>query len=277
MSASLFRRGGLALLDDAVDRVRGDFFAFALLQVLPSLPFFAGTLLWFVHTDLRGAVPEGEGDWLPLFLAPKVVGWGALSAWAAAGARGRPCSVGAAYLTSLRRLPEVALMSGVYLLAVIAGTFSLVGFVGVPVAFTGLASAVADTRASGFSGLRRGLGASTEDLGFSFVILVVTALAWLFLVVNIVLLPALLLLFGAGSLGVDLSQAGAALAPDRSATWALAGLCAWMLLEGVQVVAFAELQRDREAEREGSRFDAFATELESRAAQSARPARERVA
>ena len=78
MSTSPFRRGGRSLLDDAVDRIRGDAFAFALLHVLPSLPFFAGVLRWFVLIDLGGAMPRDEAAWLPLLLVPKIAGWGAL-------------------------------------------------------------------------------------------------------------------------------------------------------------------------------------------------------
>jgi len=277
VTTSLFRRGGRALVDDAVDRVRGDVFAFALLHVLPSLPFLLGALVWFTTIDLRGAMPDARAAWLPLLLLPKLLGWGALSAWAGAAARGRPCGVGAAWLVAVKRLPETAFAGALYLLATLVGLFTFVGFAGVPVALTALAASVSDAREGAATAVRRARGAATDDLGRSFAIMAVCALAWAFVALNMFVLPTLLLALGAGGFGVDLSLPAAALGIDRAATWALAALSAWMLLDGVLVVAFAELQRDREAEREGTRFEGFAEELESRAAAGARVATERVA
>jgi len=277
VTPSLLRRGGRALVDDAVDRVRGDVSAFALLHVLPSLPFLLGALMWFTSIDLRGAMPEERAAWLPLLLLPKVAGWGALSAWSAAAARGRPCGVGAAWLVAAKRLPETAFAGALYLLATIAGLFTFVGFAGIPVALTALAASVSEARVGALTALRRAGGAATDDLGRSFAIMAVCALAWLFVALNLLVLPMLLLAFGAGGFGIDLSMPAAAFGIDRAATWALAGCCAWTLLDGVLVVAFAELQRDREAEGEGTRFEGFAEELESRAAAGARVTTERVA
>jgi hypothetical protein len=277
MSASVFRRGGRALVDDAVDRIRCDVPAFALLHLLPSLAFFAATLRWFVQVDLRGATPSDDGAWIVLLLVPKIVGFGALSAWAAAAARGKPCGVGAAWATALRRLPEVALCGAVYLLSATLGIVSLVGFLGVPLALTAAAATVSDARPGGLAALKQGWGAASDDLGRSFVVLVVAFLAWTFLALNLLVLLPLAIAFGAGGFGVDLSLAAAGLGLDRAATWAFAGLTASMLLEGVVVVAFAELQRDREAEREGTRFEAFAAELEARSAAPPRATKARVA
>ena len=277
MSATVTRRGGGALLDDAIDRIRGDWFVFALLHLLPSLPFFAATLFWFVRIDLRGAMPGRDDALLPILLVPKILGWGALSAWAAAGSRGRACGAGAAWRAALRRLPEVLLGGALYLASVLAGLFTVVGFAGVPLALTAMAAAVAGDGAGGWTAVRQSWRAAAQELGQAFVILAYSFCAWIFVALNLWLLPVLLMALGAGGLGFDLSLVANAFGLDRAASAAFAGLAASTLLEGVIVVAFAELQRDREAEREGTRFETFAAELEARASKPQRLRAERVA
>jgi hypothetical protein len=162
------------------------------------------------------------------------------------------------------------------MIAVMVGLFTFVGFALLPVALAALAAAVSDARCGALASLRGSIGAATDDLGRAGAILSMSAVAWAFVALNLLVLPFLLMAFGVGGLGVDLSLVQTAFGMDRAATYAFAALAAGLLLDGVIVVAFAELQRDREAEREGARFEAFAAELEKRETVS-RAAKERVA
>lgn len=263
MTAPSLRRGARAITDDAVDRIRAAPFTVALLHLLPSVPFFGAVLWWFVDIDLRGAMPPGGTIHLAFLVLPKMLGWGALAAWAAGAARGLELGVGEAWARAFTRLPEVLLGGACALLSFLFGCVSGVGFVGLSASFVGLAAGVARDGVGWRAMYRQGVGAAGGDVGRSLWMLVGAALAWAFLVVNIVVLPVGLLLFGAGSLGFDMRLVLGAMSPSRAATWAFAGLAASLAVEALLVVAFAELQADREAEREGARFEAFAQELEA--------------
>lgn len=263
----VLRRGARSLVDDAVDRVRENAFAVLLLHVLPSLPFFAAALWWCVELDLRGAMDREASLGVVLLLVPKLLGWSALSAWAARTARNRQATVAGAWRVVLARAPEAALASATALLLVLAVPFS-VGL-SLPFAFTacvGLAAGVGPTRAGGAALARDALDASTRDAGRALGMAVILGLAWGFLVVNLLLLPFLLVQLGGGGLGLDLNLWIAAFRPDRAAAWGFAGLLALLLVEAVAVVATAEWQHDREADREGARFARLADELDARAA-----------
>ncbi len=264
MSAPLLRRTGRALVDDAIERLRGDVSAVALLHVLPSLPFFAGVLVWTARIDLRGAIDD-DATWpLAALVVPKVLGWGALAAWAAAAARTRPCGPAAAWGRAFARLPEVLLAGLVASGCLLLGMFTLIGFLGIAAAGVGLAATVSPGRAGGMTMVRQGLSGALEDIVRCTGVLFVSGIAAVFVAVNLLVLPHLLVQFGAGGFGLDLNLLTAAMGIDRAGTWAFAALTASMIVEAVLVVAFVELHRDREAEREGLRFETFAEELEAR-------------
>jgi len=268
MNRATLRRGAREILDDAIERVRSDAFAVALLHVLPSLPFFAAILLWSVELDLRGAMPEGVAVGVVLLLVPKLLGWSALSAWAAGAARGRPVSPGAAWATTVTRLPEALLTSSVALFFIVLAPFTIgLSLLAGAGALVGLAAGVGPTRAGGLGALRQAVAATVGDLarGVPFVMLLVMALA--FLCVNLLALPYIAVQLGAGGLGLDLNLWIAALRPDRAAAWAFACVFSALVVEAVLVVVCAEWQFDREAETEGARFDAFADELDALRAQ----------
>jgi hypothetical protein len=277
MNSATMRRGARELLDDAIDRIRTDVFAVALLHVLPSVPFFAAILLWSVELDLRGAMPKDEALGVVLLLVPKLIGWSALSAWAAGAARGHPVSVGAAWVIVIRRFPEALLASSsallLVMLAPLTAGISLLAAAG---ALVGLAAGVGPTQAGGLALLKQGAAASLRDFvrGVPFVILLSMALG--FLVINLLALPYIAVQLGAGGLGLDLNLWVAALRPDRAAAWTFACMFAALVVETVLVVTCAEWQFDREAESEGTRFDAFADELDARR-QTRTPVREPVA
>lgn len=265
MSRAILRRGAREILDDAVERLRTGPAPAILLHVLPSLPFFAALLLWSVELDLRGAMPKDAATGVVVLLVPKLLGWAALSAWAAGAARGRPISVGGAWIVVLRRFPEALLATSIALICMMFGPFTLgASLPAAAGALVGLAAAVGPTRAGGIALIKQSFGAAVGDLGrgVPFVILLTMALG--FLVVNLLALPYIAAQLGAGGLGLDLNLWIAALRPDRAAAWAFASMFAALLVEAVLVVTCAEWQFDREAEVEGARFDAFADELDER-------------
>jgi hypothetical protein len=261
------RRGARSLLDDAIDRLRGGAFPALVLHVLPSIPFFAAALLWCVELDLRGAMPREGAFALVLLLVPKIVGWAALSAWAADRARGGAGGVAAAWRSAMMRLPEGLLAGATALLLSVCAPFTL-GLSLPPAmgAFVGLAAGVGPTRSGGAAVARDAAAATTRDVGRGAAIAVLLVAAWVFLLVNLLALPYVMVQLGAGGLGLDLNLWIAAFRPDRAAAWGFAGLLGLLLVEAVAVVAAAEWQCDREAEREGARFLLFADELEERAA-----------
>ena len=265
---AVLRRGARSLVDDAVDRIRSRAFAVLLLHVLPSLPFFASALWWCVDLDLRGAMPEELGIGLVALLIPKIMGWSALAAWSATAARGRETSAGSAWLAVARRLPEALLAATTTLLFVLTVPFTF-GLALIPAlaSCVGLAAGVGPTRSGGLTLARDALDACVRDAGRAASMALLLLLAWGFLVVNLLALPFLVIQLGGGGLGLDLNLWGAAFRPDRAAAWGFAGLFALLLVEAVVVVACAEWQFDREAEREGARFASFADELEARDAQ----------
>ena len=63
--------------------------------------------------------------------------------------------------------------------------------------------------------------------------------------------------------GVDVSLAEAALHPGRSAVWVGAALISSLFAEAGLVAAFAEWGVEQDAERDGTRFEAFADALEA--------------
>jgi len=264
---ALLRRRAREVLDDGVDRLRRDALSVVCLHVLPSLPFVGATLWWFVDVDLRGRLPDGRDVLLGAFLLPKMAGWAALSAWAAAAARQQPIGVAAAWRRSLARLPESLLATSIALIGLPLGfiTASL-GWMISALGFVGLAAGVGPRGAGGRALLRSGWQAVTHDLPRCLTIALCCGLAWAFLTLNLVVLPFLLTLLGAGGLGVDMNLVVAALRPDRSAAWAGAALLAALAVEAVLIAAFAELAVERDAEQDGTRFDVFADELDARRA-----------
>ncbi len=262
---ALLRRRAREVLDDGVDRLRRDAISVICLHVLPSLPFVGATLWWFVDIDLRGRLPDDRDVLLGAFLLPKMLGWAALSAWAAASARGQPIGVARAWRRAVTRFPESLLATSIILIGLPLGfvTASL-GWLLSAVGLVGLAAGVGPRSAGGMTLVRAGWQAVTHDLPRCLSIVLCCALAFLFLTVNLVILPFLLTMLGAGGLGVDMNLVVAALRPDRAAAWAGAALIAALAVEAILVAAFAELSVERDAERDGTRFDLFADELDAR-------------
>lgn len=270
---ALLRRNAREVLDDATDRLRCDVPAALCLHVLPSLPFVAVTLWWFVDVDLRGTLPEGRDPLLAVLLVPKLMGWGALSAWAVAGARSRPIGVLAAWRRAFARGPEVLLAGAIALLGIPLGFVSAsLGWLISAMGWVGLAAAVGPRAAGGFALTRAGSNAVGADVARCWMLMFAGFVAWAFLIVNLLLLPHLLVQLGAGSLGFDMHLIQAALGPDRAASWAGASLLAGLAVEALVVVAFAELSVDRDAERDGTRFEVFVQDLEQRRARAAEQA-----
>lgn len=265
MRGSSFRRGGRDLVGDAIERLRGDWVAVTLLHVLPSVPFLVGAISVAVAIDMRGALPgDGLTDLALLFLL-KMLGWAALAAWSAAAARGRPAGIGTAWLRVLRRLPEVVLAGSLACLGFVAGAFSAgLGWIAVAPPLLALAATTSDDTVGGWRMLRRGLGAALENLDRAAAIVGTAACAGALLVANLMVLLPVLLALGAGGLGLDLEILGAGFGFSRFATWTFAACVASLVVEAFVVAAFAELDADREMEREGVRFEQFAAELEAR-------------
>lgn len=270
MRGPTFRRGGRDLVGDAIDRLRGDWIAVTLLHVLPSVPFFVGAIAAAVAIDLRGALPEeGLGALAFLFLA-KMLGWAALAAWSAAAARGRPLGIGASWFRVVRRLPEVVLAGSLVCLGFVAGGFTFgFGWIVAAPPVIALAATTSDDAVGGWRMLRRGFGATLDNLDRASAILFTAFLAALLLFVNLMALLPMLLALGAGGLGLDLEILGSGFGFSRFATWVFAACLTSVVVEAFVVTAFAELDADRELEREGVRFEQFAAELEARDAAAA--------
>ena len=265
MRGGVLRRSGLDLVGDAIDRLREDWIAVVLLHVLPSAPFLLAATGEAIGIDLRGALPQEGLTGLALLFLVKPCGWAALSAWAGAGARGRPMGAFAAWRRVLGRLPEVVLAGALACLAFLAGSFTLVGFILLAPPLVGLAAALAGDGAGGWTLLRRGLPALGGDLDRSGAILFTGLVAAAVLFVNLMVLLPVSVALGAGGLGLDLELAGSAFGLTRFATWVFVASLSSLVVEAFVVAAFAELEADREREREGVRFEQFAAELEARA------------
>ena len=204
-----------------------------------------------------------------LFLA-KMLGWAALAAWSAAAARGRPLGIGASWFRVVRRLPEVVLAGSLVCLGFVAGGFTFgFGWIVAAPPVIALAATTSDDAVGGWRMLRRGFGATLDNLDRASAILFTAFLAALLLFVNLMALLPMLLALGAGGLGLDLEILGSGFGFSRFATWVFAACLTSVVVEAFVVTAFAELDADRELEREGVRFEQFAAELEARDAAAA--------